>query len=204
MLPDGCIDLIADTETGEAFLVGTMTGPLETGNLRRDLTAIRFRPGGATSFLAIPARDLVDRREPLELIWKKSEVTNLLGRIAGQQSASGKIETITSCIRGHARRARGSERVLIAAQLMRTMGIEEIANELGLSRQHLSRLFLEHTGITPKLVSRIVRFREASAAARYAFAGLADLAARYGYADQSHMNRDFKRFAGTTASQFLP
>ena len=33
--------------------------------------------------------------------------------------------------------------------------------------------------------------------------GLAELAYECGYADQSHLNRDFREFAGTTPSAYL-
>ena len=61
----------------------------------------------------------------------------------------------------------------------------------------MSAQFRRQLGITPKLAARRLRFDrvlgrlDASAAI-----GLADIAAECGYADQSHLSREFRVFAG--------
>jgi AraC-like DNA-binding protein len=52
-------------------------------------------------------------------------------------------------------------------------------------------------GVTPKFFARMARAaRAAELMAAHARAPLADVAAQAGYADQSHMTRDFVRLAG--------
>jgi AraC-like DNA-binding protein len=52
-----------------------------------------------------------------------------------------------------------------------------------------------HTGVAPAMLSRLARFQRAL---RFRAAGLewAAVAADAGFADQSHLIRDFRRFAG--------
>ncbi|MBW3671493.1 MAG: helix-turn-helix transcriptional regulator [Acidobacteria bacterium] len=202
ILPDGCIDLIIDTLSGEAFLVGTMTRPLEVEAARRDLTAIRFRPGGATSFFSFSARGVVDQRLPLDSIWRASEVADLIDKLS-DRDLPRRLDLLMSTLRHREKTRPGADRVLAAAQLLRSLTVEQTASALGLSRQHLSRLSLEHVGVSPKRLARILRFRDATTAIRRGSSPLVDLALAAGYADQSHMNRDFREFAGTAASRFL-
>jgi AraC-like DNA-binding protein len=80
--------------------------------------------------------------------------------------------------------------------------IGAIASELGCSRRHLAARFREHVGVPPKTVARIVRFRRAVALLR---GGVEPAAAAHacGYADQPHLNREFRALAGATPVTFL-
>jgi AraC-like DNA-binding protein len=77
--------------------------------------------------------------------------------------------------------------------------VRDVASSCNLSERQLERLFVEQVGVTPKLYARIRRFR----AVLNVFADptsdqkprLADLAAEYGYVDQSHLMRDFAGFS---------
>ncbi len=81
--------------------------------------------------------------------------------------------------------------------------IGDLAAELGCSRKHLAARFREHVGLPPKLVARMLRFRHASDELDRPGMGLAAVAARCGYYDQAHLDRDFHDFAGTTPTAYL-
>jgi AraC-like DNA-binding protein len=90
--------------------------------------------------------------------------------------------------------ARSGGRVRIAA----------LVEELGWSPRRLIERFREQIGLTPKAAAAVIRFDRAAGALRAAEPpSLASLAYSCGYADQAHLNRDFRRFAGTTPSAFL-
>ena len=80
--------------------------------------------------------------------------------------------------------------------------IGAIAAELGCSRRHLAGRFREHVGVPPKTVARIVRFRRAVALLR-AGAEPAAAAQACGFADQPHLNREFRALAGATPVTFV-
>ncbi len=80
--------------------------------------------------------------------------------------------------------------------------ISELASHVQLSARQLSTLFVREVGLPPKQIARLMRHDAvAGAAGRRISAGCplswADLAHAYGYADQSHLIRDFQSLAGT-------
>ncbi len=90
--------------------------------------------------------------------------------------------------------------------------LDETIAESGLSVRHFRRLCLERAGVSPKYLSRILRFRKAAekiAGMRASGQGSlaqprwADFAAACGYYDQAHFIREFQVFAGCTPGRFL-
>jgi AraC-like DNA-binding protein len=87
------------------------------------------------------------------------------------------------------------------AELARTHGAVRVADLVaasGWSHRHLTARFRSQVGITPKAAAGILRFEHASSVLATAGMGLAEIADRCGYADQSHLNRACRRYAGTT------
>jgi len=79
-----------------------------------------------------------------------------------------------------------------------------LADEVGWTGKHLIKMFKEQVGVRPKTISRVLRFRSMVLSLdRPAVASWAEIAAAYGYSDQSHLIRDFKRFAGQSPSEYL-
>ncbi|MEV0991734.1 helix-turn-helix domain-containing protein [Streptomyces sp. NPDC049949] len=77
------------------------------------------------------------------------------------------------------------------------VAVERLAAEAGWSRKRLWSRFRSQVGLGPKRAARLVRFDEAAhrlAAGR----SPAQVAAEVGYADQSHLHRDVRTFAGVT------
>ena len=78
------------------------------------------------------------------------------------------------------------------------------ADELGISHAHLDRAFARLVGLTPRVLSRILRMRrllesiDPSRPVRWT-----EEAERWGWFDQAHLIRDFKRHTGVTPSQYL-
>ena len=81
--------------------------------------------------------------------------------------------------------------------------VESLAAELGCSRRYLHARFREQVGLPPKTVARLIRFGAVCRRIERAPVRWADVACEYGYADQSHLNRDFRELAGTTPRDFV-
>ncbi|GAA0421635.1 helix-turn-helix domain-containing protein [Streptomyces luteireticuli] len=78
-----------------------------------------------------------------------------------------------------------------------------VADEVGWSRQHLTARFHHEVGLPPKTVARIARLQRVMSLMRGARPpSWADAAAMCGYADQSHLNRDFRLLTGCTPAGF--
>lgn len=72
VLPDGCLDIVVGLRG--AIVVGAMTRPIVVPPAGgAGLVGVRFRPGMATAFLALPAAVLTDDTTPLEAIWADGE-----------------------------------------------------------------------------------------------------------------------------------
>lgn len=79
-----------------------------------------------------------------------------------------------------------------------------LAAEVGWSRRHLTARFRGQVGLTPKPAARVLRFRHAlSLITAGRAASISDAAAAAGYADHSHLVREFRRLAGAPPSALL-
>jgi AraC-like DNA-binding protein len=81
--------------------------------------------------------------------------------------------------------------------------VESLAARLGCSRRYLHARFREQVGLAPKTVARLIRFAAVRRRIEHAPIRWADVAYACGYADQSHLNRDFRELAGTTPTDFV-
>jgi AraC-like DNA-binding protein len=69
----------------------------------------------------------------------------------------------------------------------------------GISERHFERKFLQSVGFIPSYYKRVVRFEKTYTRIQQAdYQSLSSLAYDMGYADQSHFNREFKQFSGST------
>jgi AraC-like DNA-binding protein len=80
--------------------------------------------------------------------------------------------------------------------------INTIASRYGISSRYLQKLFLQYTGLTPKLYSKIHRFQHSLRLVTKNESPLTSIAYDCGYFDQSHFIREFKSFTGRTPSGY--
>lgn len=195
VLPDGCADLVFDLTDGAGMAVGTMTKPLVITSTPHEFFGVRFRPGRAAAFLRVPLAEITDARVPLGELWGRDvvdEVHSVDDRVAFLET-----ELI--------RRLRPSRDARVDAAIARICAgadrIDTIARELGVSRQHLARQFQHHVGVSPKTFARVMRFRRLLEDA--GSDDWAELAARHGYYDQSHLIAEFRELALTTPHEWI-
>ena len=80
--------------------------------------------------------------------------------------------------------------------------MSQLADELGISLRQLQRRFLAATGLKPKQFARLRRFRHAIAELlRDEPRPWASVAVDAGYADQSHLVREFTQLIGLSAEE---
>lgn len=80
--------------------------------------------------------------------------------------------------------------------------VDALAETVELSPRGLHKRFVEQMGIGPKLWLQVSRF-DAVLRHKPSQSGLAEVAQRFGFADQSHMNVEFRRFAGTSPQAYV-
>lgn len=84
-----------------------------------------------------------------------------------------------------------------------TMPVSQVAAAAHATVRTLERNFKQSSGYSVKDVSALMRFEQVrNRLWHFADSNLAGLAHELGYADQSHLSREFKRYSGTTPAAF--
>jgi AraC-like DNA-binding protein len=84
-----------------------------------------------------------------------------------------------------------------------TLPVSQVAAAANATVRTLERNFKQSSGHTVKDVSALMRFEQVrNRLWHYPESNLAGLAHELGYADQSHLSREFKRYSGTTPGAF--
>ncbi|WP_329260118.1 helix-turn-helix domain-containing protein [Streptomyces sp. NBC_01478] len=199
VLPDGCMDLLWNE--GRLLVAGPDTRAYVPGSEPARWAGLRFAPGTAPTYLGVPAHELRDRRVDLTDLWPAATVRRLRTRIDTASDPATALEELAL------RRAAETPppdpllRHLVAA-LDTGRPVAATADELGLGARQLHRRSLAAFGYGPKTLARVLRLQRALALAR-AGVPFAETAARSGYADQAHLARDVKEFAGIPLGELL-
>jgi AraC-like DNA-binding protein len=195
--PDGCIDIVYARESG-AQVVGAMTAerrfPLAAG---ARTIGVRFHPGMAGAFLGASPGEFTDRTVALEEVWGR-RARQLERRLGDAGSLEECLGILRDALGAPAREPDGVQRVIA---LMRAahgdLDLDWAARQAGLSARQFRRRAVEESGLAPKHLCRVLRFRRACALAAGG-AGWASVAGEAGYFDQAHLIRDFREFTGAT------
>ncbi|MBA3898201.1 MAG: AraC family transcriptional regulator, partial [Sphingomonadaceae bacterium] len=83
------------------------------------------------------------------------------------------------------------------------LDIAAVAREIGWSRKHLAARVRNAVGVGPRSYRRLLRFSRLIQKLDTTKPDWAGLAADIGYADQSHLIREFREFAGMTPGDYL-
>ena len=81
------------------------------------------------------------------------------------------------------------------------ISLEDLAQQVGLSRYAIIRLFKANVGLTPHAFQINLKINQARAQLKQGIP-LAELAANLGFSDQSHFHKAFKAHTGITPRQF--
>jgi len=207
VLPDGCVDLLfsrGDAGAGHLATVGLMTTPLRVeGAPVRLYFGVRFRPGMASAFFP-GAQLLTDQTRPLDDLAGNAG-RRMFERLAESDSLEEMGGLMDQLLRPLDPPDLGA-RVLWQLESAE-LSLDQVILHSGLSVRHFRRLCLERAGVSPKHLSRILRFRKAvgriTAVKGLAQPSWADFAVACGYYDQAHFIREFRQFAGCTPGRFL-
>jgi AraC-like DNA-binding protein len=193
--PDGCLDIVYSCEEG-LRAVGAMTAQqryeFEPG---KRMAGVRFQPGMATAFLGAAASEFTDKTIALEQVWG-ARARELEERLRDARTPGETVRLLLQGIPRPEREASPVQRAIeeIAAQ-RGNCDLEWAARQARLSERQFRRRCLEESGLAPKQLSRVLRFRFACELADRGEHWPA-IAAEAGYFDQAHLIRDFHEFAG--------
>lgn len=181
---------------------GILIGP--SGNVK--LFGVRFHPTGLFGAFTVPMSHFTDRIENADDLWGNAEGL-LHEQLSAAASFHERIECFESFLLLRQAKTKHISRELayaVAALQSSETRVASLANEIGWSERRLERTFNDRVGVSPKMLSRIMRFqRLVKLLEADGLADLSDAAIACGYYDQPHMNREFASFAGTSPTSFL-
>ena len=195
---------------------GVVQGAHDRPTLRDTSTPLavvgaHFRPGGLVGFVAAPAHALSGEAWALDSLWpgfaaKLQDRLVAGGRLA---PAARRLDALEAALLQLLRPAAAPDpwigwavRQLAAAPNQ----VGEVQRASGCSPTRFIERYRAACGLAPKRHAALMRFNALLQAARCtpdaASFAWAQAASDAGYADQAHMNRDFRRFAGLAPGDY--
>ena len=175
------------------------------------MLGIRFFAHSAACFFKEEVWEFNDRVSDARDLMGK-EVRELHSRLLETQPMNKRIELIENFLLARLTAVeRKTAKVTMIGQIIKEIqqdvlpgSIESIASRYDITPRYLQKLFLQCTGVTPKLYSKINRFQHSLKLITKKEASLTSIAYDCGYFDQSHFIREFKSFTGFTPSAYSP
>ncbi|WP_431238633.1 DUF6597 domain-containing transcriptional factor [Mycolicibacterium aichiense] len=190
VLPDGCMDLIQ--LSGSILVAGPDTASFVSDHDSGEVTGTRFHPGVLPRLLGVPAAELLNTRVPLAEL--RLDVRGSLTDVTGQ------------LLRGEPTKETApwslSQLAAVTKALGRGDAVSDVASEIGWSTRHLQRQCANVYGYGPATLRRVLRFRRAVTMLRTE-TSVAEITARAGYADQSHLHREVRALSGMSVAALV-
>jgi AraC-like DNA-binding protein len=168
---------------------------------------LKLTPVGAHVLCGMPMRELSGRIVPLEEVFGK-RVAPLVEQLRETPDWNGRFDLVERVLLERLDATSRPDPFVVeaVARLQSSEGrlrIGRLAAGLQVSRRHLTTRFRDQIGLPPKTFARLLRFESVRRQMADQPHSWADIAARCGYADQSHLNREFRELGGTTPASFL-
>ncbi len=225
--PDGAVEIVlsfADPlwlgNNGEPLqiqpgrvVIGQLERSAENHTLgRADYLGIRFRPAGVYAFVCFPQHELTGRIVSLNDLAPALD-RELESRLGDIESPAQRIQALQQILLRHCRATSRShpqphQMIETAVRAMQEangdVSISALMAQFDLSGRQIERLFRHYVGLSPKSLSRILRFKHVMRLAEQGrIRNWAELALIAGYYDQAHLIRDFHQFAGESPTQLF-
>ena len=196
------------SQAGYSSFFGANSRPFRvrlTGSL--DNVGIAFRPGGWRALFDQSHSKFADLLLPLRDLWGPlaDQLHDELAQADTDEEKIAIVERILTQRLDKVGTYEVDEAMAIFERFSRqdsTIRIDEAADRIGLSVRQMERRVKYHFGFTPKGVLRRSRFLDMAAAIRGFSSPSEQLLAELRYSDDSHLNKEFRRFADMTPGQF--
>ncbi|MBS1659598.1 MAG: helix-turn-helix transcriptional regulator [Bacteroidetes bacterium] len=223
VFPSGCMEIIFNLGTGHwqtapggsnfithpgIELWGQITRPLPVRSIGKNtMLGIRFFSHSAAYFLHEQMDKLNNQVLDVSDVSGQA-MRELHARLLEAETWNKRIELIeTFLLYSLSHSESRLSKVTLVSNVMKELrkedffdNINTVASRYGITSRYLQKLFLQHTGLTPKLYSKINRFQNSLRLIAKKDISLTSVAYDCGYFDQSHFIREFKSFTGLTPS----
>ncbi len=199
ILPDCCMDIIYDLSNDTIVVWGVMTtAQMVKIEPHHKFFGIRFVPGALPGLIDVPAMTLRDYNMPLQKINAR-----IFEKIVSLRNLNSPVDVSCACNAFFAKHVKylGTTMKLFSyanADDIYRYSVKDLSEKMDMSVRHTERLFARHIGLTPKHFLKIRRFQNVHHRLQNTHAALATISAQCGYADQSHMNKEYKQLTSAT------
>ncbi|WP_181369476.1 helix-turn-helix domain-containing protein [Flavobacterium album] len=223
IFPDGCIELIFNygelfmkhEPDGSSFLQprGIIYGQIKsfievapTGKV--GLFSTRFNPAGLQPFLNFDVNDFTGKALSVGEIWGDEGIAleKEMIECADNEARKATVEAfLLKRLESIAFDTHDVEYYVDALlQNEGTISIDKLADELSIGKRQLERKFIAAVGLSPKFLSRIIRFQNTlQLIEKKEFISFTNVAYDGGFYDQAHFIKDFKEFTGLNPKQYF-
>lgn len=169
---------------------------------------VRFKPGGAYPFLGLPMSDVYNRVIPLDDLWGRFAV-EVRERLCAAPTTEAGLALFEQLMRTRLCDEREEQKIVEygIAEIRRRRGslsIRQLCDDISISQNHLGTQFKRVVGTTAKELALLYRFEQVLRAIRpNGPMDWTEIALRYGYYDQSHLNKTFLAFTGHNPTDYL-
>lgn len=163
------------------------------GSWSQVLDQVRHVRGGTLSALGMRLYKefrLMDQASPLAIEGLVLEVVADLSRLSSLRSGRKRTRWLEQA------------REILHAHSSETIRLNDIARAVGIHPVHLAREFRNVYGCTPGEYLRLLRIEFCCRRLQSSDASLVQIALSAGFSSQSHFSRMFKRYTGTTPTEF--
>lgn len=223
VLPTGAVHLVirladrplrlfraADDAVGEtvasAVIGGARAGPyLRDASRPAASVGALLRPGAAGLLAGAPAGLFSHAHTPLDQVWSAAAVAEMRERLSEVPSPAARLDLFEALLAARLPRLRGIDPLVAHALARFDAGgrVGDVVRESGWSHRYVTGIFREQVGLAPKTWCRLRRFgRLLDRLGAEPDLGWAELAAAEGYADQAHLTREFRDFAGVSPGRY--
>jgi len=204
-VPDGCVDMLFTVSGGnpDGFLHGSVKKGTEIDVIESgcEYFGVRFVPGFIPKKFGVTIRDLVESKYSLTDAPCGKE---LIEKIAEAGSFEKRIQTLGAFM-GNEWRHRDFAQAIIAeiAAKKGMIKVSELSEKTLYSERYINIILTNELGLSPKTFAGFVRFQSVLAEInRLGTKELSDTALRWGYYDQSHFTKDFKKFTSYAPMEY--
>jgi AraC-like DNA-binding protein len=173
------------------------------------VVSVRFKPAGAARFFDIPFCEIVDRVIDFSQ-FEKDVAQKLVRDVADASTPFERIGVLRNLLLERLSKHESNEDIFVRracryiTQSEGSYSVQELVKLIGFSERQLERKFKKQVGITPKHLSRIVRFQKFITLSKTSHSlTLTDVSQSCGYYDQSHFIKDFTKFSGVSPLSYL-
>jgi AraC-like DNA-binding protein len=195
---------------------GVLQGAHDRPTLRDTSTPLavvgaHFRPGGLAGFVAAPSHELSGEAWALDSLWPGFAARLQDRLVAGGwlAPAAQRLDVLETALRQMLRLAAAPDPLIVWAVRQLALApnsVGEVQRASGCSPAHFIERYRVACGLAPKRHAALMRFnallQAAGGATTESARAWVEAASDAGYADQAHMNREFRRFAGLAPGEY--